>query len=70
MGLINKVFFHIGHYSASHPVTVCWGALMLIVVTALGLINIRVTVRKIMVLMHDYRVIPKSYGFLHLVELT
>jgi hypothetical protein len=39
MGLINKVFFHIGYYSASNPGTVCWGALMLIMVTALGFIN-------------------------------
>lgn len=44
MGLINKVFFHIGHYAASHPFIVCWGALMLIMVTGIGLVNIRVTV--------------------------
>ena len=44
MGVLNKAFFHIGYYSASHPGTVCWGALMLLVVCSLGFINSQLTV--------------------------
>ena len=44
MGLLNKVFFKIGFYSASNPGTACFFSLMLTIVCSLGFINYRVTV--------------------------
>lgn len=43
MGLLNKIFFRIGLYSASNPGTVSLFAVMLTVVCSLGFINYRVT---------------------------
>jgi hypothetical protein len=45
MGYINKAFFHIGYYSASHPGTVCFLAVMMTAVCSLGFLNYRVTVK-------------------------
>lgn len=44
MGLLNKVFFKIGLYSATNPCTACFLALMTTIVCSLGFINYRVTV--------------------------
>jgi hypothetical protein len=44
MGLLNKVFFKVGYYSAANPCTAIFTAVMLTVVCSLGFINYRVTV--------------------------
>lgn len=44
MGLLNKVFFKIGLFSASNPGTACFFALMLTFICSLGFINFKITV--------------------------
>ena len=44
MGLLNKVFFKIGFFSASNPCTACLFAVMVTLVCALGFINYKITV--------------------------
>lgn len=45
MGLLNKVFFKVGYYSASNPCTSMFFALAVTIVCSLGFINYKVTVR-------------------------
>ena len=44
MGVLNKVFFKIGFFSASNPGTACFFALMVTLVCGLGFINYKITV--------------------------
>lgn len=44
MGLLNKVFFNIGLYSASNPFTACFFAVMATLICSLGFINYKLTV--------------------------
>jgi hypothetical protein len=48
MGLLNKVFFKIGYYSASNPITAAFMGVAVTVVCAFGFINQRVTVTNIL----------------------
>lgn len=62
MGILNKAFFNIGYYSASNPGTVCWGALMLVLISGLGFINFQITV--IYIISSLNRTLPKTCGSL------
>lgn len=44
MGLLNKIFFNIGLFSASNPATACLFAIMVTLVCSLGFINYKLTV--------------------------
>lgn len=46
MGVLNKVFFKIGYFSATNPVAAILGAMFFTVVFGMGMINLRLTVRK------------------------
>jgi predicted RND superfamily exporter protein len=45
MGLLNKLFFNIGHASASNPFTACFFAFMLTLVFGMGFLNMEITVK-------------------------
>lgn len=72
MGLLNKVFFKIGLYSASNPGTACFFAVMLTFVCSMGFINYRVTVNHFIFPLNTftYRAILKSFGSLQPLEPT
>lgn len=44
MGLLNKIFFKIGYFSAANPCTSCTFAVMLTLVFSLGFVNFKLTV--------------------------
>lgn len=71
MGLLNKVFFKVGYYSASNPCTSMFFALAVTIVCSLGFINYKVTVRNSPNSYPSiYRAAPKSFGSLPAREPT
>lgn len=69
MGVLNKVFFNIGLFSASNPCTACLFAIMATLICSLGFINYKLTVRSPFKFSLN-RTILKISGFLSPQEQT